>query len=324
MSTLAPLTFLASGAVCPLPRPITGSSCVTFVIAIVTGLPSASVTPMTVTVRNLWFGGQSASGSANAVEQSGGRLGGVVSSVTSSTVELGAAGIVATEAPNGGPPRLSRVVTLLAMSAPNSMSIPVTPNGSVYVPTGVMNALPAQSAVSYTNRVVVENSPSSVRMYLPEPGSPASLMMASVSFPPLAAGGISQSARIAPVTRSTLNSLLFVLDPNPPLFLYPAAQMLLSSGSMSSAPTSSWTEPPRPSPNGIDPMGVQAGGGVTLWMRPSPVKLVRRVYQRLPSTGSRAIPRPFVFGVASGMQLLVNVSAPMSYSRMRAPLVAAS
>src|SRR6266536_988083 len=210
MSTLAPATFAASGAVFPDPGPLTGSSCVTSVIAIVTGSPSGSVTPMTVTVCNWRFGGQSTSGSANAAEQSGGSLV-ATSSVMSSTSSLGAADIVATEAANGGPPRLSSVASeLLTISAPNSMSIPVTPNGSVYVVTGAITALPAQSAVSYTSRFVVENSPSSVRMYLPEPERPSSLTIAIVSFALASAGGIWQSARIAPFTRSTLNSLLFV------------------------------------------------------------------------------------------------------------------
>src|SRR5438477_3332194 len=99
--------------------------------------------------------------------------------------------------------------------------------------------------------------------------------------------------------------------------------MLPSSGSMSSAPTSSWITPPGPSPNRIGGSAAHVVGGVVLWISPSPAKPApTNVYQRFPSTGSYASPRPLRLPL--GTQLATNLSVPTSYWRIRAPLVVAS
>src|SRR3989344_4660191 len=62
----------ASGDISPSPKPLTGSSCMTFVTATVNGVPSGSTTPTTATLRYLWFGGQRMAGDADAASQTGG------------------------------------------------------------------------------------------------------------------------------------------------------------------------------------------------------------------------------------------------------------
>ena len=74
-----------SGAVLPEPGDFVGSSCLMLVIVIVTGSPSGSVTPVMVTARILWFGGQSVPTLGSACEQSGGSFFGTDSMLTAST-----------------------------------------------------------------------------------------------------------------------------------------------------------------------------------------------------------------------------------------------